>query len=79
MTEARVRDAWSRTAAAMALVANCHRDPKKTRAYRPSDFRSHPTEPSQPIDAPISVLREVFLAGKPPGSGCPGAVTGGNA
>jgi hypothetical protein len=77
MTEARVRDAWSRTSSEMALLANCHRDPKKTRAYRPSDFNpSH--RPSKPINAPISVLREVFLAGKPPGSGCPGEVTGGN-
>jgi hypothetical protein len=75
MTEARVRDAWSRTSAAMALVANCHRDPKKTRAYRPSDF-DPTTKPSQPIDAPISVLREVFLAGKAPGSGCPGETSG---
>lgn len=28
---------WSQTAAIMALIANCHRDPKRT-AYRPEDF-----------------------------------------
>jgi len=78
MAEARVRDAWSRTASEMALVANCHRSPKKTRAYRPSDF--NPTNrPSRPIEAPISVLREVFVAGQAPGSGGPGATSEGNA
>jgi hypothetical protein len=75
MAEARVRDAWSRTSAEMALLANCHRDPKKNRAYRPSDFNpSH--RPSKPINAPISVLREVFLAGKSPGFGCSGETSG---
>ena len=29
---------WSQTAALMALIANCHRDPKKAGSYRPEDF-----------------------------------------
>jgi hypothetical protein len=28
---------WSQTASLMAIIANCHRDPKR-RAYRPEDF-----------------------------------------
>ncbi len=38
MAEARGRDNWAHTSAALALVANVNRDPKKTRAYKPSDF-----------------------------------------
>jgi len=38
MAEARGRDNWAHTSAILALVANVNRDPKKTRAYKPSDF-----------------------------------------
>ena len=38
MTEARERSEWARTSTLMALIANAHRDAKKTRAFRPSDF-----------------------------------------
>jgi len=38
MAEARERSAWARTSALMALIANAHRDAKKTRAFKPGDF-----------------------------------------
>ena len=38
MAEARGRENWAHTSAILALIANVHRDPKKTRAFRPSDF-----------------------------------------
>jgi hypothetical protein len=38
MAEARSRAAWGHTSSAMALLANCHRDPKKGRPLRPDDF-----------------------------------------
>ena len=38
MAEARSRDRWARTSALMALIANCHRDPKKSRPFKPADF-----------------------------------------
>jgi hypothetical protein len=38
MAEARCRQAWRHTSAVMALLANIHRDPKKTRPFRPADF-----------------------------------------
>jgi hypothetical protein len=60
MAEARARDAWSRTSSLMALLANCHRDPKKTRAYRPSDFDPF-SRTSQPIPADFALLREMFV------------------
>lgn len=60
MSEARTRDAWSRTSSLMALLANCHRDPKKSRAYRPSDFDPF-SRTSQPIQADFALLREMFV------------------
>ena len=60
MAEASTRDAWGRTSSLMALLANCNRDPKKTRAYRPSDFDPF-SKASQPIKADFSLLREVFV------------------
>ena len=38
MAEARERSEWARTSALLALIANAHRDPKKTRAFKPGDF-----------------------------------------
>lgn len=39
MAEAKRRAAWQHTASLMALLANCHRDPKqRSQPYRPSDF-----------------------------------------
>jgi len=60
MAEARSRDEWSRTSSLMALLANCNRDPKKTRAYRPSDFDPF-SKTSQPIKADFNILREIFV------------------
>lgn len=45
MAEGRSREAWNHTAAVLAMLANCHRDPKKSRAFEPEDF--HPHEPRQ--------------------------------
>ena len=39
MAEGRNRQTWNVASAIMALLANCHRDPKK-RAFSPNDF--HP-------------------------------------
>jgi len=38
MAEGRARDEWSRWSVLLAMFANANRDPKKHRAYRPSDF-----------------------------------------
>lgn len=50
----------------MALLANCHRDPKKTRAYRPSDFDpfNQPKEQAH-VEVGIDILK-VFVDGKVP-------------
>lgn len=38
MAEARERSEWARISTLLALIANAHRDSKKTRAFKPSDF-----------------------------------------
>ncbi|OQZ07278.1 MAG: hypothetical protein B6D36_00710 [Planctomycetes bacterium UTPLA1] len=65
MAEARMRDEWARTSSLLALIANAHRDPKKTRAYRPSDFDPI-SKPPKPIKVGVEVLKDVFLHGKVP-------------
>ncbi len=60
MADGRQRVEWSRISAVMALVANTQRDPKKTRAFRPSDF--DPFVRPQPVPkAGIGVLKSVFI------------------
>ena len=42
MAEGKARSEWSHTSAILALLANCHRDPKKhSRPFRPEDFDPH--------------------------------------
>ena len=38
MAEARQRSEWAPISTLMALIANAHRDARKTRAFKPSDF-----------------------------------------
>ena len=69
MAEARSREAWNRASAAMALLANIHRDPKKGRAFRPSDFNPYETASRRPAGlrltkANIGLLKQVFVKGK---------------
>lgn len=38
MAEARGKTEWARTGAILAMLANVNRDPKKQKAFKPSDF-----------------------------------------
>lgn len=38
MVEGRCRNDWAHTSAMMALLANIHRDPKRSKVFSPSDF-----------------------------------------
>jgi hypothetical protein len=71
MADSASRERWQHTSALMALLANCHRDPKKTRPFRPKDF--HPLERSEraarrtrrkPVVG-VSVLKQVFVDRRP--------------
>ena len=60
MAEGRQRADWARNSALMALIANTQRDPKKTRAFRPSDF--DPFARAAPVaKTDIGVLKTVFI------------------
>ena len=41
MYEGYEAQAWNHTASLMALLANANRDPKKTRAFKMTDFHPH--------------------------------------
>jgi hypothetical protein len=41
MSEGRGKDVWSRASNLMALIANCNRDPKKSKVFKPSDFNPY--------------------------------------
>jgi hypothetical protein len=49
----------------MALVANIHRDPKRSRRLNPSDFDPF-AKVQRPIPVGVSVLKDVFIDGKMP-------------
>lgn len=62
MAEARQRDEWARTSSVLALIANTNRDPKKHRAFKPSDF--DPFAATTPVirqKVDVSILKEVFI------------------
>lgn len=61
MADRRARDEWSRFSSLMALLANCHRHPKKGRAFRPQDFDPFARRRSAAPAADITVLRDVFI------------------
>ena len=65
MAEARTQDAWARASALMALIANCHRDPQKTRTFKPRDFDPY-AERVAPAKADMKSLKAFFLEGRLP-------------
>lgn len=65
MADGRSRDEWARMSALMALTANCHRDPKKTRALKPRDFDPF-ARSAAPPKVGVEVLKDVFIHGRVP-------------
>ena len=66
MAEGHGRDAWDRLSVLLALTANCHRDPKKHRAFRPSDFDPFGREPTEVVEVnkeTIDLMRTAFDQG----------------
>ena len=64
MAEGRGRDEWGRTAALLALIANVNRDPRRGRAFRPSDFNPYEVRrrTGVPITAAnIGLLKRIFV------------------
>ena len=66
MAQAAGKERWGRCATLMALIANVNRDPKKGRAFRPSDFDPYADRKSQAIAVDkdnMELLKQAF-AGK---------------
>jgi hypothetical protein len=61
MAEARSRDAWAHTSTLLALLANVHRDPKRTAAFKPADFDPHHQRQRPAAKVNIDVLKTVFV------------------
>jgi hypothetical protein len=62
MSEAASEARWAHTSALLALLANVHRDARKTRAYRPADFNPHMQKrPTVRAKVGIGVLKQVFV------------------
>ncbi|MCC6910064.1 MAG: hypothetical protein IT430_19185 [Phycisphaerales bacterium] len=65
MAEAKRREQWARTSAVMALIANTHRDRRKGRPLRPSDFDPF-ARPAPLVKADVRVLKQVFIDNRVP-------------
>ena len=69
MAEGKSQDSWQHTSAILCLIANANRDPKKTRAFKPSDFNPFSRKSKYP-DAinvnkeNIHILRNAFVRQK---------------
>ena len=64
MADAKQTEEWNHTSAILAMLANAHRDPKKTRPFKPADF--HPgtnrsRRSRRVVNADISILKSVFV------------------
>jgi hypothetical protein len=64
MARARQRADWARTSATMALLANCHRDPRKHRVFQPADFDPFAAEARRKAGLELKDLKAA-LAGFP--------------
>ena len=65
MAEGRTEHDWAQTSAVLALIANVHRDPRKTRVFKPADF--NPTakpEHEYRGKADIQMLKHIFVKPK---------------
>ncbi len=62
MAEARSRQQWNHTSAILAMLANVHRDAKKSRPFKPADFHPHRKSiPPTVTKVGIDVLKQVFV------------------
>ncbi|MCC7408661.1 MAG: hypothetical protein IT442_11365 [Phycisphaeraceae bacterium] len=64
MAEGRSRQEWSHTSTILAMLANTHRDPRKSRPFKPRDFdpyaRIDQRDEAIAIDD-LGVLKQAFM------------------
>jgi hypothetical protein len=61
MGEARSRQLWAHTSTLLAMLANVHRDPHKTRAYKPAEFNPHVRRTEKLPRVGVTALKQVFV------------------
>ena len=62
MGEARSQVLWNHTSSVLAMLANVHRDAKRSKVYHPSDFNPHSNKRIQPRTmVGIETLKHVFI------------------
>jgi hypothetical protein len=64
MAEGLGRERWAHTSVICSLIANANRDPKKGRAFKPSDFDPYDKQPGEVTEVTpetIGTLKEAFL------------------
>jgi len=62
MAEAQCRQRWNHTASLLAMLANAHRDPKKSRPFQPRDFHPYLRAKDAPAaQVGVQVLKQVFV------------------
>jgi hypothetical protein len=73
MAEGKSREAWNHTAAVLAMLANTHRDPKRSRAVKPRDLHPllkgrRPQRRSEQPRVGVEALKAVFVDHRPAAS-----------
>ena len=64
MAEAKAASEWAQTSAVLALIANAHRDPKKSRVFSPLDFNPLENRKGKRVTDrtnDLSILKSVFV------------------
>lgn len=63
MAEGRSRALWGHTSAILTILANAHRDPKRSKAYVPDDFNPHVRSKSDEVlpKVKITSLKDLFI------------------
>jgi len=68
MAEGLGRERWAHTSLICAVIANAHRDPKRTRPFRPADFDPYASQDRRELvivnDESISKMKEAFTGRK---------------
>lgn len=59
MAEGVMRERWQHTSSLMCLIANAHRDPRKTGAFKPSDFDPYSRRDAAVVGS-ITDMRHLF-------------------
>ena len=61
MGQERQRDQWAHTSLVLSVLANIHRDPKKSHRFSPDDFNPFSNRKPPGPKAGVSILKQIFI------------------